>query len=119
MAGCDLHQIGRLSAENMAQPSKCFTVNAYGIKAACGCARIALQKKLGALPQAGLLHRRNAGGRATKLPAAALSDLDKDQRVGIAHDEINLAATTTKVSFDQNQPLRLQIGQRAIFGKSS
>ena len=103
----------------MAQPSKCVTVNAYGVKTACGCARVALQKKLRTLPEAGLLYRRNTGGRTTKLPVAALSDLDKDQRVGITHDEINLAATTPKVSFDQNQPLRLQIGQRAIFGESA
>jgi hypothetical protein len=52
------------------------------------------------------------------LPATALPDLDKDQRVCISHNEINLATTTPKVSFDQNQALRLQIRQRTVFGKS-
>jgi hypothetical protein len=49
----------------------------------------------------------------------ALPHLDKDQRRGITHNQINLATTTTKVPFYQNQSLGLQIRQRAILGKSA
>lgn len=67
------------------------------------------------------LGRADARRCAAMARAAAPSHLDEHERaVGLAHDEIDLAAAAPRrsvIACDQPQPGRLQMCERAVFGR--
>ena len=68
-----------------------------------------------------LLGSANAGRRPTKRPAAAAAHLHKDHgAIAFAHDQVDLTTAAPGrpiIALQQLQALRLQIGQRPVFGR--
>ena len=68
-----------------------------------------------------LLGVTNTGTRATKAVGIAASDFYKHQRpVTVTHDQIDFTAASARrpiIAINELQALRLQIGQRRIFGQ--
>jgi hypothetical protein len=96
-------------------PLEIITVNSYQIKTAGWRLGKPEQIKGGSTPQSLLLNRANTGCGAAKMLVFAGTDFNKDQRLFIAHNQVNFTRTAAKIFFDQRQTLLLKENQCACF----
>lgn len=82
-------------------PAEIVSLDGDQIKTAGGRFGKAAQIGTGRAPQPLLLGRADTGDGAAEKRASTKPDLDKHQRVGITHDQIDLAAAALVVFLDQ------------------
>ena len=70
---------------------------------------MALQKKAGRGDQSRLLASVDAGGGAAEALTASVTDLDENQNLVVAHDQIDFAVPATDIVRDMSQPAAFKI----------
>ena len=71
---------------------------------------------LGGEDDAPLLARRDAGRRPAEIAPAALADLDEDQYLAVAADQVDLAAAHPEIARHDAQAMAPQMVSRPVFG---
>ena len=78
--------------------------------------RVLLQVVFGGGAYPGLLARVHRFRRRSEAGGSPITHLDKHQRIGMAHDQVDFTKTTAIVAFQQAQPLGLQMLAGLLLG---
>ena len=98
--------------DGILQPGQRVAIDGYHVEATGRRQAKALQIALRRQQQAALLGRRHAVGSAAVPRIGAGADLDKDDGLALAHDEVDFTDLAQEILLHQYQAVPLQVRQR-------
>ena len=107
------------SFDRVPEPAQRTTIDCNDIETARRQHPPVLQITVRGAQQATLLGWRDAGSGATMPQVGARAYFDKDQRIAVAHDQINFAGLAAKITLHQSQAILLQVRQCLRFTGST